>query len=122
MTAPIADLIPRTARGLTATRRGIVAPAWVPLGPTVAGGVDGIVALTARGFAERGHEVVVGALGLRIADVECISVLAEASCQADDQAGEWLHPLGAVNALSSCDVVMRVRFLIRSHSMNPLRW
>ena len=46
-----------------AVRIGIVAPPWVQVPPTQYGGTEGVVDRLARGFAERGHDVLLWTVG-----------------------------------------------------------
>jgi glycosyltransferase involved in cell wall biosynthesis len=88
-------------------RIGIIAPPWIPVPAPGYGGIEAVVAGTARELARRGHDVVlVAAPGSDVEGVHTVTPLAEVPAQIGLAADEWAHLVAAVPAMADRDAVI----------------
>ncbi|HTI34573.1 MAG TPA: glycosyltransferase family 4 protein [Miltoncostaea sp.] len=88
-------------------RIGVVAPPWIPVPAPAYGGIEAVVAGTARELARRGHDVVlVAAPGSAIEGVRTVAPLPGLPEQIGLSADEWTHVVSATSELADRDVVI----------------
>ena len=88
-------------------RIGIVAPPWIPIPAPGYGGIEEVVAGTARELARRGHDVaLVAAPGSHVEGVRTLPALAEVPAQIGLAAEEWAHLVPAVALMADRDAVI----------------
>jgi glycosyltransferase involved in cell wall biosynthesis len=86
---------------------GLLAPPWIPIPPPAYGGIEQVVALQARGFAEAGHDVtLIAAPGSRVPGVRVVSPLLGVPHQIGVSHDEWMHVLPGLEELADADVVI----------------